>query len=334
MDFDLFSLGDVAIQSGQILPEATLAYKTYGSPNADRSNVVLLPTFYTGTHVRNEAFFGPGRAVDPEKHFIISINMFGNGLSSSPTNAPAPADRGNFPVVTLYDNVTCQKKLLEEVFGIEKLLLVYGWSMGGCQTFQWAAQYPEHVEHALPFCASARTSPHNSVFLKGVKAALTADAAFMDGFYDSPPEAGLKAFGRVYAGWAYSQTWYRERLHQTLGLETAEDVLLDWEQDHLNWDANNLLAMLESWLAGDISRNDLYQNDLAKALNSIRAKTTIIACDNDLYFQPADNELEVQHIQDGELRVYESPWGHCVASSNNDPQFHSFLDQAITDLIG
>ena len=92
--------------------------------------------------------------------------------------------------------------------------------------------------------------------------------------------------------------------------------------------------MLESWLAGDISRNDLHQNDLTKALNSIRAKTIIIACDNDLYFQPADNELEVQHIQDGELRVYASPWGHCVASSNNDPQFHSFLDQAITDLIG
>ena len=115
MDFDLFALGDVALQIGQILPEATLASKTYGSPNADRSNVVLLPTFYTCTHVRNEAFFGPGRAVDPEKHFIISINMFGNGLSSSPSNAPTPADRGNFPLVTLYDNVTCQKKLLEDM---------------------------------------------------------------------------------------------------------------------------------------------------------------------------------------------------------------------------
>ena len=87
MDFDLFSLGDVALQSGQILPEATLAYKTYGSPNADRSNVVLLPTFYTGTHVRNEAFFGPGRAVDPEKHFIISINTVSYTHLTLPTKA-------------------------------------------------------------------------------------------------------------------------------------------------------------------------------------------------------------------------------------------------------
>ena len=135
MDFDLFSLGDVALQSGQILPEATLAYKTYGLPNADRSNVVLLPTFYTGTHVRNEAFFGPGRAVDPEKHFIISINMFGNGLSSSPTNAPAPADRGNFPVVTLYDNVTCQKKLLEEVLALRSCCSSTDGPWGGARLF-------------------------------------------------------------------------------------------------------------------------------------------------------------------------------------------------------
>ena len=334
MNYDLFSLGDVTLQSGQVLPGAKLAYKTYGSLNADRTNAVLLPTFYTGTHIRNEAFFGPGRAIDPEKHFIVSINMFGNGLSSSPSNTQAPADGGHFPLVTLSDNVTCQRALLENVFGIERLLLVYGWSMGGCQTFQWAAQYPERVENALPFCASARTSPHNGVFLEGVKAALTADAAFMGGFYESPPETGLKAFARVYAGWAFSQTWYRERLHRALGFETAEDVLLDWEQDHLDWDANNLLAMLASWQNGDISSNDLYQNNFHKALKSIRAKTIIIACDNDLYFPPADNALEVTHIENGELRVYKSPWGHCVASGDNDLRFQDFLDQAITDLIG
>ena len=92
--------------------------------------------------------------------------------------------------------------------------------------------------------------------------------------------------------------------------------------------------MLASWQNGDISSNGLYQNNFHKALQSIRAKTIIIACDNDLYFPPADNELEVGHIENGELRVYESPWGHCVASGGNDPKFQDFLDQAITDLIG
>tara|TARA_B100000686_G_scaffold24074_1_gene22763 strand:- start:9597 stop:10613 length:1017 start_codon:yes stop_codon:yes gene_type:complete len=332
MGFDLFSLGDVALQSGQILPDAKLAYKTYGSLNADRNNAVLLPTFYTGTHKRNEGFFGTHRAINPEKHFIVSINMFGNGLSSSPSNAAPPADRGNFPAVTLYDNVQCQKTLLESLFGIEKLLLVTGWSVAGCQAFQWAAQFPDYVSNILPFCASARVSPHNWLFLEGVKTALMADPTFNDGFYEQVPESGLKAFATVYAGWAYSQSWYRDAGYQKLGFRDINELLLDWEQDHLTWDANDLLAKLATWQNADISQNDVHQGNLNVALRSICAKTIIIACDNDLYFQPADNELEVQHIQNGELRVYESPWGHCVASPNNDPQFHSFLDQAITDL--
>ena len=333
MNYDLFSLGDVRLQSGQILPDAKLAYKTYGTLNAKRDNVVLLPTFYTGTHERNEGFFGPGRAIDPSRHFIVSINMFGNGLSSSPSNAQAPADRGNFPLVTLFDNINCQQILLQELFGIEQILLVTGWSMGGCQAFQWAAQFPDRVINALPFCASARTSRHNWVFLEGVKAALLADTAFKGGFYDNPPEVGLKAFARVYAGWAYSQTWYREEYYKQLGFNNAEALLQDWENDHLNWDANNLLAKLATWQSGDISNNDLYKGDFETALANIKANTIIIACNNDLYFQPADNQLEIDHITNGELRVYESPWGHCVASPGNDPGFASYLDRSISELI-
>ena len=334
MAHDIFLLGDIPLQCGRTLPDAKLAYKTYGTLNAKRDNVVLLPTFYTGTHERNEGFFGPGRAIDPSRHFVVSINMFGNGLSSSPSNAQVPADRGNFPLVTLFDNINCQQILLQELFGIEQLLLVIGWSMGGCQAFQWAAQFPDRVINTLPFCASARTSRHNWVFLEGVKAALLADTAFKGGFYDHPPEIGLKAFARVYAGWAYSQTWYREEYYKQLGFNNAEALLQDWENDHLNWDANNLLAKLATWQSGDISNNDLYKGDFETALANIKANTIIIACNNDLYFQPADNQLEIYHIKNSELRVYESPWGHCVASPGNDPSFASYLDRSISELIG
>ena len=333
-DYEIFELGEFALQSGKVLPQAHLAYKTYGSLNKEKNNVIILPTFYTGSHIRNEGFFGAGRAIDPDKHFIISINLVGNGFSSSPSNTPAPADRGHFPLVTLFDNISMQHKLVTEKFGIEKILLVTGWSMAGCQSYQWAAQYPHMVENILPFCASAKTSPHNIVFLEGVKAALLADGDFKNGFYTEPPQAGLKAFGRVYAGWAFSQTFYREMLHRQLGFETAEDLLVDWEQDHLNWDANNLLAKLATWQAADISDNSLYQGDFKAALNAIQAKTIVIACDNDLYFQPADNVLEVEHIEDGELRIYESPWGHCVASPGNGTAFADYLDQTIIELIG
>ena len=205
--------------------------------------------------------------------------------------------------------------------------------MAGCQSFQWAAQYPEIVDAIVPFCASARTSPHNSVFLEGVKAALQADQDYRDGRYNSPPERGLKAFARVYAGWAYSQTFYREKLYQTLGFNTYEELLKDWEEDHLKWDANDLLAMLWTWQNGDISNNPSYLGDFESALKTIKARTVVIPCSDDLYFPPEDNAIEVRHIPAAELKVFDSPWGHCVASPGNAPEFQRFLDQAIYEVL-
>lgn len=330
----IFNAGDVGLQSGEMLPAAKLAYETYGTLNAAKDNVILLPTFYTGTHHRNEGFFGSGRAIDPARHFVVSVNLFGNGLSSSPSNTPPPHDGPRFPKVTLYDNVACQQRLLEEVFGIERVRLVAGWSMAGCQSYQWAAQFPDRVDAILPFCASAKTSPHNIVFLEGVKAALLADAAWAGGDYRSPPERGLKAFGRVYAGWAYSQTFYREGLYRRLGFETIEDLLVDWENDHLhNWDANNLLAKLWAWQQGDISANPLYGDDFERALGAITAKAILIPCTTDLYFPPEDNEIEARLMPNAELRPFESPWGHCAATPGNEPAFAAFLDAALSELL-
>ena len=194
-DYEVYEAGDIELQSGARLPAAQLAYKTYGALSSAKDNVVLMPTFYTGSHESNEAFFGTGRALDPARHFIVSINLMGNGLSSSPSKMPAPHDGPRFPNVTLWDNVACQYRLLDKVFGIERVRLVTGWSMGGCQSYQWAAQYPDMVDAILPFCASAKTSAHNNVFLEGVKAALCADGDWNDGDYTAPPVRGLKAFG-------------------------------------------------------------------------------------------------------------------------------------------
>jgi homoserine O-acetyltransferase len=333
MDHEVFTLHDFELQSGDVLPEARLAYKTYGELNANADNVVVLPTFYTGSHMRNEGFFGPGRAIDPVRHFVVSINMFGNGISSSPSNTPPPFDAASFPRITLYDNIRAQYRLLTEGLGVNRIALVTGWSMAGCQSFQWGAQYPDFVGAILPFCASAKTSEHNIVFLEGVKAALQADAVYADGSYSEPPIKGLKAFGRVYAGWAFSQTFYRQQMYRLKGFDSAEELLQDWERDHLDWDANDLLCKLWTWQQGDISANPLYRNDFKAALNAITADTIVIVCDNDLYFRPEDNQLEIEHIIGGELRIYRSPWGHCVASPGNDPEFERYLDQAIRELL-
>ena len=333
-DHETFELGDVTLQSGATLPAAKLAYKTHGTLNVRGDNVIVMPTFYTGTHVRNEGYLEAVPALDPSRYFIVSINMFGNGLSSSPSNTPPPFDGPRFPVVTLHDNVACQHRLLIEALGVERIALVMGWSMAGCQSYQWGAQYPDMVDAILTFCASARTSPHNQVFLEGVKAALLADSTFAGGDYTAPPEAGLRAFARVYAGWAYSQTFYRERLHRELGFETWEELLLDWEQDHLDWDANDLLTKLRTWQLGDISANARYEGDFERALGAIRARAILAPCTTDLYFPPADNAIEARHMPNATLRPYDCAWGHCVASpGRKGSDFMRFLDACVAELL-
>ena len=167
-----------------------------------------------------------------------------------------------------------------------------------------------------------------------MKAALTADKTFAGGDYTAPPEAGLRAFGRVYAGWAYSQTFYRERLHRALGFETWAELLLDWEHDHLGWDANDLLAKLHTWQLGDISANERYRGDFERALGAIRARAILVPCTTDLYFPPEDNAIEAEHMPNAALRPYESPWGHCVASpSREGSDFMRYLDSCVAELL-
>ena len=330
-DYQRYALGDIVLQSGETLYDAQLAYKTYGTLKGN--NVILMPTFYTGTHQRNEPFFGPGRAIDPDQHFIVSVNLFGNGLSSSPSNA-APKNRGSrFPSVTVADNVRCQHRLLTEALHVDHLALVVGWSMAGCQTYHWGALFPQMVDALLPFCASAKTSTHNIVFLEGVKAALQADAAFNQGDYETPPEVGLKAFGRVYAGWAYSQTFFREQLFRQLGFDDYEALLLDWERDHLGWDANDLLCKLDTWQRSDISANETFHGDFTAALRATKARTILMPCSTDMYFPPEDNVLEFEHLPNAELRIFQSPWGHCAPSLPHPSAFHRFFDRAVRDLL-
>jgi len=333
-DHEVFDAGDLVLQSGVTLPGVKLAYKTHGRLNAAGDNAIVYPTHYAGRHRDNEWLIGAGMALSPDDNFIVVPSMLGNGLSSSPSNTPAPFDGPRFPGVTLYDNVGLQHRLLTEHLGVRRVRLAIGHSMGALQAYHWGALYPDMVERIAPFCGSARTSRHNFVFLEGLKAALTADAAFMDGDYDGPPERGLRAFGRVYAGWGLSQAFYRQRLDErALGAPSLEAFLTaTWEGAFLSWDANDLLAMLWSWQTADISANDLYDGDFERALGAISARALVMPSLTDLYFPPEDSRYEVEHLLVGECRPIPSIWGH-MAGSGLNPEDVRFIDASLKDLL-
>lgn len=332
-DYQTFDLGDLALQSGATLRGAWLAYQTYGELNAAGDNAIVFPTFFGGRHYQNEAIIGAGRALDPGRWFIIVPNMLGNGLSSSPSNTAMPYDRARFPAVSLYDNVAAQRRLCDAL-GAGKIALVVGWSMGAQQAYQWGALYPELVERIAPICGSARTSRHNFVFLEGVKAALTADDAWAGGWYAAPPYKGLRAMGRVYAGWAVSQAFYREEVYRDIGYSSLEDYLVAfWEGRRLEADANDLLAMIGTWQRADISANHVYNGDFGAALGAITARAMVMPGRTDLYFPPEDNALEVARMPNAELRPIESIWGHLAGGPGFNPPDAAFVDAALRELL-
>jgi homoserine O-acetyltransferase len=330
-DQQVHELGDVDLQHGT-LPGARIVYKTHGSLNAAKSNAILFPTWYGGQHPDLEWIIGPDHALDPRQYFIVGVNIVGNGMSSSPSNQPAPYDRQRFPRITIYDNVMMQRRLLSEKFGIEKLLLVVGRSMGAQLAFQWGALFPDMVERILALCGSARTSPHNYVFLQAVKMALMSDPAWNGGDYQASPINALRRMQLTFDSWGLSQTFYRQGLHLQMGFDSTDDFL-NRAGPLLTRDVNDFIAQVRTWEVADISDNHVFKKDFGAALKAIKARAVVMPSRTDLYFPPEDSEIEVAGMPNAELRILESVWGHRSASPGSDPADIRFFEQAIRDLL-
>ncbi|WP_131195797.1 alpha/beta fold hydrolase [Lichenihabitans psoromatis] len=330
-DTGRFVLGDLTLQSGDKLPTATLSWKTYGTLSPAKDNVVVYPTSYSAQHADQEWLIAPDKVLDPTRWFVIAPDMFGNGLSSSPSNTP------DYPtVVTTADNVRAQKRLLAEAFGIERVAGVYGFSMGAQQAYHWAALFPDAVERAIVVCGSAKTSVHNKVFLLSLLATLEAAPEHIGGGrFSAEPKAALRAFARVYAGWAMSQDWYRADLHLSAGAADLDDFLdTQWEPGFTRRTAADLYAQATTWLHSDISANTLYDGDLVRALQAIQARVLLLPARTDLYFPVADNANELSHLSHGELRPIPTIWGHRAGSPSDNPADLAFLRKAVLDWMG
>lgn len=333
MDHALFRAKDFELQCGVVLPEAVLSYKTYGELSDAKDNVIVFPSRYAGTHEDQTYLIGPGMALDPASKFIVCCNMMNSGLSSSASNTPAPFAGPDFPLVTQYDNVRLQEQMLREVFGVDEVQLVCGWSMGGQQSFQWASLFGDRVKAMSCFCGQGTTAPHTYAFLEGVKQGIIMDPAWKDGHYDEQPWDGLTAKGRIWSSWALSQEWYRAELWKTDGIETVEDYLAaTWDKTYYGRDANDLLGLIATWQACDLGNNPVFNGDRAAAYGAISAKSIILPGRTDLYFPTADNEAEVAMMPNAECREIDSVWSH-YAGGGRSEEDTAFVDAALKELL-
>jgi homoserine O-acetyltransferase/O-succinyltransferase len=132
----LFNEGDLKLEGGEVIKDFSISYVTHGTLNARKSNAILVVTAVGGNHHRIDFMIGPGKALDPDKYFIIATDAISNGLTTSPSNSTSQP-RMSFPKFTIRDMVQSQYRLLKEKFGIDHVVAVVGPSMGGMQVLQW-----------------------------------------------------------------------------------------------------------------------------------------------------------------------------------------------------
>ncbi|MFS8803928.1 alpha/beta fold hydrolase [Synechococcus sp. R55.6] len=329
-----WSLNDFQLQCGIQLPQITLAYATYGTLSPQKDNLILYPTSYGAQHPDLEWLIRPDGILNPQRWFILIPNMLGNGLSTSPSNDPACGLREDGFWFSHWDNVRLQESLIRQHFGIERIRLIYGWSMGAQQAYHWGSLFPERVERIVALCGTAKTTVHNRVFLESLRSALTADPAWNGRRFTGVPERGLRAFAHIYASWAVSQPFFNQKCYESLGYASLEDYLeRGWEANYRRRDPQNLLSMIETWIRCDISDNPIHRGDYRAALRAIQAQTLVMPAQTDLYFTPEDCRAEAEWIPNAVYKIIPSIWGHRAGNPHQNPEDEAFIRTAVQEFL-
>jgi homoserine O-acetyltransferase/O-succinyltransferase len=325
-----FTIEAFRLESGVVLPRAVVIYGTYGTLNAAKNNVVLLPSHYMAQSDGYDWLVGEGRALDPTKQFLIMTELFGNGRSSSPSNTPEPFHGPRFPVTTIRDNVEAVRRLLEDGLGIHHLMAVVGFSMGAEQAFQWAVSHPRFADRIVATAGTARCWPHGIVRLEGQIRAITADPAFKGGDYTDEPVHGIETTGAVWLAWLYSQEWWKRELWKTsdpkaAGLTLAQFTEAQTKEFFAGADANNLILQMRTWQQHDVGGTPGFNGSTEKALRSIVAPVLYLPSETDLYFPLSDAREEARWIRKVTFAPIPSLWGH-PAGAGASPEDLAFIE--------
>ncbi len=323
-------LGDLQLESGEMIRDYRQSYVTHGELNGDKSNAVLICASLTGNHHRLDFLIGEGKALDPLRHFIVATDPIGNGLSTSPSNSVRQPGM-QFPRFTIRDMVSAQHLLLSRQLDIVRLHAVVGASMGGMQALQWAVSHPGFMRVVVAMTPMAKTAPWAVLITETARACLMADPAWTGDGFRAVPERGWRAY-----------TGLMTALLSRTPMALAE-ILPDCAEAHLwfeqlvaqnravGFDAHDYLFQSWAYEAHDVGTTASF-GDTAGALASISAKALLLAPPLDL-FNPARSARDAAAAIPG-ARFVEIPsvQGHQAATSLK-PEDEAFLNQVIRDFL-
>ncbi len=325
-----FELGDFELESGQILPGARVLYVTHGSLNADRSNAVLVPSWYGGNHHGYDFLIGSEAALDPAEYFVIVTEMFGSGGSSSPSNTPTHATHDRFPLVSIRDNVRATHRLVTEVFALDHLRAVIGFSMGAQQAFQWAVSHPDFMDLIVPLAGTAKTYPHGVIRLESALTLITQDPSILAGG-DTLSAAGTRAWTLHWQAWTRSAEWWRLNSDRESVLREMLDPAFGAARNP-GTRPHDQVVQGRAWQYHDVGGTPGFDGDVERALASIRARVLYMPGLTDMYFPITDAEYERRFIPDVDYRPIPSLLGHTAGAGPTEFE-RTFIIEAIRDAL-
>jgi homoserine O-acetyltransferase len=190
------ALGDLKLRSGAVIHDFRMGYRTFGQLNAAKSNAILWPTWLGGKTQELVQFIGPDKVVDSTKYFVVLVDAIGDGVSTSPSNSKTQARLG-FPEFTIRDMVESEHRLATEVLCLTHLHAVMGISMGGMQTFEWVAAYPDFMDLAVPMAGSPQSTAYDKLLWTAEMDALRLDPEWKDGQGTQPMTGGFAVYNEI-----------------------------------------------------------------------------------------------------------------------------------------
>jgi homoserine O-acetyltransferase/O-succinyltransferase len=307
-----YRIGDLALESGEVIKDFSISYVTHGTLNAQKSNAILMVTAISGNHHRLDFLIGPGKALDPTKYFVVATDAIGNGLTTSPSNSQAQP-RMKFPRFAIRDMVTSQQRLMEHL-GIKRVVAVVGPSMGGMQALQWGVSHPDFMDSLVALVPLAKTPAWSVVVMEASRKAIMLDPAWNGGNYTAPPANGIRLW-RDILGFlaARSPEMYRYQFTNQADvlpwLKAQEDAQISL------FDANDWIYQTWAYDAHDVGTTPGMNDDYVKALRSVKAKTLIMVGQKDLLnpeWEPIDAARYIRDVRVVTIRP-EAITGHASA---------------------